>query len=70
MTIRIKPSHRGKLHGELGVPECKKIPEVKLEKSKRSSSPAERKRATFANNEKGWKHGGDHSGKTRRRVDS
>lgn len=66
--IRIKPQNKGKLHKELGVPLGKKIPEAKIDKAERSSSPAERKRAIFADNERGWKHGGDHSGKTRRRV--
>lgn len=54
--IHIKKENKGKLHKELGVPEGKKIPEKKLEKAKNSSSPAERKRATFAENAKHWNH--------------
>ncbi len=53
--IHIKPENKGLLHKELGVPEGKKIPEAKLEKAKHSSSAAERKRATFAENAKHWK---------------
>lgn len=52
--INIKPSHKGLLHKDLGVAKGKKIPEAKLEKAKNSSNPAERKRATFAENEKHW----------------
>jgi hypothetical protein len=48
--IHIKPSHEGLLHKELGVPTDEKIPEAKLEKAKHSENPAERKRATFAEN--------------------
>lgn len=66
--INIKPSHRGLLHKELKVPMGKKIPEAKLEKAERSSSPAERKRAAFAESSKGWDHSGNHAAKTRRRV--
>lgn len=56
--IHMKPSHEGLLHEELHVPEDQPIPESKLETAKRSDDPAERKRATFAENAKGWKHGG------------
>lgn len=55
-NIHIKPENRGKLHEKLGVPKDEKIPEAKLEKAKHSSSPAERKQATFAENSKKWKH--------------
>jgi len=48
--INIKPANKGKLHAELA-------------KAKRSSSPAERKRATFAENAKKWNHGGKTVGK-------
>lgn len=54
MTIKIKPSHKGLLHKDLGVPEGEKIPAAKLAKAKKSSDPAERKRATFAQNAKKW----------------
>lgn len=49
-TIKIKPSHKGLLHKELGVPMGEKIPESKIEAAKHSKNPAERKRATFAQN--------------------
>ena len=55
MSIKIKPSHRGLLHKDLGIPTGKPIPAKKLEKAAHSSSPAERKRATFAENAKKWK---------------
>lgn len=54
--IHIKPSHKGLLHKELGVKAGEKIPASKLTKAKNSSDPAERKRATFAENAKKWKH--------------
>ncbi len=54
--IHIKPSHKGLLHKDLGVKSSKPIPEAKLEKAKNSSDPAVRKRATFAENAKHWKH--------------
>jgi hypothetical protein len=56
MSIKIKPSHKGKLHRALGVPEGKPIPAAKVAAAKRSSSPALRKEATFAQNAKSWKH--------------
>lgn len=68
MTIKIKKSHRGELHMELGVPLDKDIPKSKIDKAARSSSPAERKQAAFASAEKGWKHTGSHAGKSRRRI--
>ena len=54
--IHIKPSHKGLLHKDLGMKSGKPIPEAKLEKAKNSSNPAVRKRATFAENAKHWKH--------------
>ena len=54
--IHIKPSHRGLLHKNLGVPEGKPIPTSKLEKAKAGASPAEKKRITFAENARKWKH--------------
>ena len=52
--IKIKPSHKGLLHKELGVKKGNKIPLSKLAAAKHSSDPAERKRATFAENARGW----------------
>jgi hypothetical protein len=54
--IHIKPSHRGMLHKEMGVPAGEKIPTSRLEKAKEGASPAERKRITFAENAKHWNH--------------
>jgi hypothetical protein len=57
MAINIKPSHKGRLHSALGVPQGEKIPAAKLAKAKNSSSPALRKEATFAQNAKSFNHG-------------
>ena len=56
--IHIKPSHAGLLHEDLGVPQGQKIPASKVAKATRSSNPAVRKRAVFAQNAKGWSHKG------------
>lgn len=56
MAINIKPANRGKLHAKLGVLQGQTIPAKKLAKAKASSSPAERKEATFAQNAKKWDH--------------
>lgn len=56
MTIKIKPENKGKLHKELGVKKGEKIPEKKLESAKKNAGPAEKKRITFAENAKKWKH--------------
>lgn len=58
MAIKIKESHKGLLHKNLGVKAGSKIPASKLEQAKHSSDPAVRKRATFAENAKKWNHGG------------
>jgi hypothetical protein len=58
MAISIKPSHKGMLHRDLGVAKDKPIPASKLAKAKNSSSPAVRKRDTFAENAKHWNHKG------------
>lgn len=55
--IEIKPSHKGKLHRALGVPEGQKIPAAKLQQAKHSKSAAVRKEANFASNAKGFSHG-------------
>lgn len=56
--IRIKPSHKGRLHKALGVPQGQPIPAKKLSKALDSKSPAVRKEANFAKNAKGFKHVG------------
>jgi len=53
--IHINPAHKGELHRDTGTPSGKKIPEAKIEKAERSSDPAVRKRAVFAENAKHWK---------------
>lgn len=57
MAINIKPSHKGKLHEDLGVPVGKKIPAGRIEKATHSKDPAERKRAVFAENARKWNKG-------------
>jgi len=44
----IKPSHKGLLHKDLGIPEGQHIPEDVLEAARHSNDPAIRKRANFA----------------------
>ncbi len=57
MAIKIKPSHRGALHRELGIPKGSKIP-AKLERQlKKTGTAKERKRATFALNARKWRDG-------------
>jgi hypothetical protein len=55
-SIHIKPSHKGLLHKDLSVAAGKPIPESKIQSAKNSSDPAVRKRATFAENAKHWRH--------------
>ena len=55
MAIKIKPSHKGLLHKNLGVKAGKKLTSKELSKAKNSKSAAVRKRATFAENAKHWK---------------
>ena len=54
MTIKIKKSHKGLLHRDLGVAQGKPIPEAKLAAAKKSKDPKVRKRAQFAENAKKW----------------
>ncbi len=54
--IRIKPSHKGKLHRALGIAEDKPIPASKLRAALHAKSPAERKEANFAEVAKKWHH--------------
>lgn len=56
MTIKIKPSHKGKLHKALGVPAGQKIPLGKIEKAAHSKSPTLRREANFALNARKFKH--------------
>jgi hypothetical protein len=50
----IKPSHKGRLHEALGVPQGQKIPAAKLNKAANSKDPHMRQMATYAKNAKGW----------------
>jgi hypothetical protein len=54
--IRIKKKNQGALHRSLGVKQGAKIPASKLAKAKRSSNPLTRRRATFAQNARKWRH--------------
>jgi len=55
--IEIKKSREGLLHKNLGVKNGAKLSMAELEKAKASKYPAERKRATFAENARKWNHG-------------
>lgn len=56
----IKPSHRGLLHKEMGIPEGEKITigdlMRKKAKDKRTSNTTGEKRDTFAINARNWHH--------------
>ncbi len=52
MAIKIKPSHKGLLHQDLGIPSGQPIPLSRLRAAKHSDNPKIRKRATFAVNAK------------------
>lgn len=54
--IKIKPSHEGLLHENMGIPADKPISMAKLEKEKAHASPAKKKRIVFAENAKKWHH--------------
>lgn len=68
MAIHIKPSHRGLLHKDLGVPQGQPIPESKLASAKSSDDPDVRKRATFAENAKHWDRSGGDKGKSKGHI--
>lgn len=52
----VKPSHRGRLHAALNVPQGKTIPLSKLTAAAHSSNPHVRKMATYAETMRGWRH--------------
>lgn len=54
--IHIKPSHKGLLHKDLGVPSGQPIPTSKLRSAVHSSNPKVRRRAIFAQNAKRFNH--------------
>lgn len=56
MAIHIKPSHKGLLHKQLGIPAKKGIPLSTLVHAKHSKNAATRKRANFAINARKWSH--------------
>jgi hypothetical protein len=58
MSIRIKPSHKGLLHRDLGVPQGEPIPKSKIKAAEQSADPALRKRARFADNASHFEHDG------------
>jgi oligoendopeptidase F len=55
--IHIRPENKGKFRAETKTPKGKDIPESKIKKAENSKDPAVRKRATFAENAKGWAKG-------------
>lgn len=54
--IRIKKSHRGLLHKDLGMPSDQPIPGARLADAMKTAGPAEKKRLVFAENAKKWNH--------------
>jgi hypothetical protein len=54
--IKIKPSHKGLLHKNMGVKQGTTLTTSALEKAKSHAGPAEKKRIVFAENAKKWKH--------------
>lgn len=52
--IKIKESHKGELHKDLGIPAGEKIPSGKLKAAEKTAGPAEKKRIVFAENAKKW----------------
>lgn len=52
----IDPSHKGKLHKYLGIPEDQTIPVSKLKELMNSKDPEVVKMANFALNARKWKH--------------
>lgn len=55
MGVSIKPSHKGRLHRALGVPEGKPIPHSKLVAASHSKDPHMRQMANYALNASKWK---------------
>lgn len=56
--IKINPANKGKLREETHTKPGAKVSEKSIQKAENSKSPAERKRATFAENAKHWNHKG------------
>jgi phage gp16-like protein len=56
MSIKIKPSHEGVLHRNMGVKAGRKISTSALDKAEKTASPAEKKRIVFAKNARKWNH--------------
>ena len=54
--LKIKSSHKGLLHKDLGIAEGEHISDEKLEAAKQSKDPLIRRRATFALNVRHWHH--------------
>lgn len=52
----IKPSHKGRLHANLGVPKGEKISHTQLVYAAGHASPAVRRQAQFALNSEKWHH--------------
>jgi oligoendopeptidase F len=56
MAIKIKKSHEGLLHKNLGVSKKKKLTMDQIMHALHSQDPDVRKRAQFAKNARSWKH--------------
>lgn len=56
--IKIKPSKKGTFRKATGTKDGEKIPQSEINAKKKSSDPAMRKKAVFADNAKRFKKGG------------
>jgi hypothetical protein len=56
MSINIKPSHKGRLHAALGIPQSRKLTLAQIKKAEHSRKPSVRREAQFADNARKFKH--------------
>lgn len=52
----VKPSHKGRLHKALGIPENKTIPLSRLNAAMQSKNPHVREMASYTHTMRGWNH--------------
>lgn len=52
----VKPSHKGRLHKALGIPQDQPIPLEDLNEAMQSKNPHMRKMASYAKTMRSWKH--------------
>ncbi len=54
--VPVKPSHKGRLHKALGIPEGEKIPVRLIQRAMHSTNPHMRAMAQEAHTMRGWNH--------------